>query len=257
MPMPKPRISAAQKPWFDIRNVAGKDKEADEAEILIYDYIGWGGVTALDFVAAVKALKVPRITVALNTPGGDVFDGLAIYNVLKAHEAEVHVRIDALAASIGSIIALAGDQIDMAESAYMMIHNPWGMVIGNANDMREMAGTLDKVGGSLEKIYQDRTGLSPKAVRAVMDAETWYTAEEAKAIGLVDSVTNKKKEEGEEDEEMSAAFDLATLGYKPPSAYLARLKEIQGGADCSHMTKRIEAMQHRRVALAQRGERSR
>jgi ATP-dependent Clp endopeptidase proteolytic subunit ClpP len=233
------------KQWFEIIS-----KKADpatnqaEAEILIYDYIGWGGVMAKDFVEAI------------NTPGGDVFDGLAIFNALKAHPAQIAVRIDALAASIGSIIALAGDTIEMADSGFLMIHNPWGLTIGNANEMRTMADLLDKVGGSLEKIYQDKTGMSAKAVRAAMDAETWYTAEEAKAAGFIDSIIEPKKKEEKKDEKMAAAFDLESFGYaKTPSAYLERLKQVQSGVDWTEAEHR-NAQMHQRMELVKRGERA-
>jgi ATP-dependent protease ClpP protease subunit len=123
-------------------------KSADEAEVMIYDEIGMFGVSAKQFVTDVKGIDAKRITVALNTPGGDVFDGIAIYNALRQHDATINVRIDGLAASCGSLIAMAGDTIEMAANAYLMIHNPWTFAVGDAADMRKQADVLDKLEGT-------------------------------------------------------------------------------------------------------------
>jgi ATP-dependent protease ClpP protease subunit len=170
--------------WFSIK----AQSETNAAEVLIYDYIGWGGVTAADFAKELKALNAQTITVRLNTPGGDVFDGLAIYNSLKDHGATIKVKIDGLAASIGSIIAMAGSTITMCESAFLMIHNPWALVIGNAKDMREMADTLDKIGGSLAGVYATRKGVSKEQAQAWMNEERWFTA---RRHGLRDLVPHR------------------------------------------------------------------
>jgi ATP-dependent protease ClpP protease subunit len=224
--------------WFSIK------AEAETADVLIYDYIGWGGVTAADFATALQAVTAKAITVRLNTPGGDVFDGLAIFNTLKAHGAQIHVRVDGIAASIGSIIAMAGHTITMGESAFLMVHNPWALTVGNAEDMRAMADTLEKIGGSLANIYASRAKTTPEQAQAWMNAETWFTADEAKALGLADAVQGAAKAE--------ASFDLS--GYaKVPKALTESVAERQLDPD----SVRRSALMRKRLALVERGEQSR
>lgn len=258
--MPLPKQIVAERKWFSMFAKTTKDKEGkeqQEAEVLIYDYIGWGGVMAKDFVTAFNALKNERITVGLNTPGGDVFDGLAIFNAIKNHAAHVTIRIDSLAASIGSVIALAGDTIQMAASAFLMVHNPWGLCVGNASEMRAMAATLEKVGGSLEKIYQRATGMSAKAVKLAMDEETWYTAEEAKAAGFVQEILGQGEEQAA-SAESTRAFDLSSFGYaKAPDAYLARFRQMQGGTDLTEEEAARTTLMRQRFGLVEREEMSR
>lgn len=192
--------------WFQIK------AEGHTAEILIYDFIGedWfgDGVTAKKMLAELADLKdVTEINVRINSPGGDVFDGIAIHNAFQRHPATVNVHIDGLAASIASVIAMAGDTIIMAENALMMIHNPHGFAMGEAADMRKTADLLDKAKESLVNTYlsragdaQDRAGLEK-----LMDEETWFTAEEAVDAGLADTVGNAVK--------IAAHFDMAPLNY--------------------------------------------
>lgn len=194
------------------------DHEDDEAEILIYDEIGWSwfgdGVTAKQFVKDIAALDVERLTVRINSGGGDVFEGLAIFNALCRHDAKVIVEIDGLAASIASVIALAGDEVNMSDNAFFMIHNPHGFAGGDAADMREFADLLDKIGGSLAGVYVDRSGQDIEAIQKLMDVETWLDAEEAKEAGFVDAITKGK--------EVHACADLS--GYsKAPKALVAQI----------------------------------
>lgn len=168
------------------------------AEVLIYDQIGssWfaDGVTAKSFMQALSDVgQVDSIDVRINSPGGLVFEGNAIYNALKNHPAKVNVHIDGIAASIASIIAMAGDTITMAENAAFMIHEPWSGVVGNADDMRKEAETLGKLTDISAKAYADRTGQPETAIRAAMKAETWYTASEALAAGFVDKISPNKQ----------------------------------------------------------------
>lgn len=231
----------AGRRWFAIQAKA----QSDEADVLIYDYIGWGGVTAADFAKELSALAAKTITVRINTPGGDVFDGLAIYNSLKDHGATIKVKVDGLAASIGSIIAMAGSTITMGESAFLMIHNPWALAIGNAADMREMAATLEKVGGSLAGIYATRAEITKEQAQIWMDGETWFTAEEAKAAGLADAVQGG-------DSGAQARFDLSA--YQRVPAPLAAAPPPDG---LDHDSVRRAALMRKRLALVERGEQSR
>lgn len=233
--------------WYAIQAKA----EADVAEVLIYDYIGWGGVTAVDFAKELQRVVAKTITVRLNTPGGDVFDGLAIYNALRAHGATIQVRVDGIAASIGSIIAMAGHTIAMGESAFLMIHNPWAMVIGNSADMREMAATLDKIGGSLAGVYATRPKVTIEQAQAWMNEETWMTADEAIAAGLADAVDVQARSGN------GQSFDLSGYGKVPP---VLREDGQQAGlrqAAVDPESQRRVAVMKKRLALVQRDERSR
>lgn len=187
------------------------NKKDKEAEIWLYDEIGYSffgdGVTAKQFAKDIKGLgKVDNITVRINSPGGDVFDGLAMYNTLAQHPAKVTVYVDGLAASIASVIAMAGDTINMAENAMIMVHNAWGMSIGNSRDMKEMADRLEKVDGSLITSYQNKTGLSIEEIMGLMDAETWMNAREALDLGFADNIVEELK--------MAAHFNLEKFRFK-------------------------------------------
>lgn len=174
--------------WYEIRNAA-----ADVAELWIYDYIGidfWTGegVSAKQFAKDLAAITAPAIDLHINSPGGSVFDGQAIHTSLVNHPATVTTYVDGLAASIASVVALAGNKVVMAANALFMIHNPMGCCCGAAGDMRDMADLLDKVGETIAGVYERKTGLAPAAIRQAMDAETWYTAEEALDAGFADEI---------------------------------------------------------------------
>lgn len=186
------------KSWYSIQ------AKADQAaEISIYDEIGFWGVTAKQFIGDLKAIDATTIKLAINSPGGAVFDALAIYNALRQHPANVEVTIMGVAASAASIIAMAGDTVVMPENAFMMIHNPLNMAYGNADDLREMADVLDKIGASLVGIYARRTGLPEDEIKALLDAETWLNAEEAVLKGFADELQPELK--------VAASFDMERL----------------------------------------------
>lgn len=186
--------------------------KVSEAEIWIYEEIGagwFGGLSAKQFADDLKALgKVEKITVRLNSPGGDVFDGIAIYNILKSNPARVTVNIDGLAASIASVIAMAGDEITMAENALMMIHEAWTIAMGNAGDFREIADRLEKVNGVIRDTYARQSGdkASADTITGLMAAETWMTAQEALDYGLIHSLSVSL--------DMAAHFDLDKYKFK-------------------------------------------
>ncbi len=176
--------------WYRIGPVmAATPEDPKVADVYVYDAIGgWMGVNSDDFVRDVAALDVDRIVLHLNTPGGDVFEGVAMANVLRAHPATVTVMVDGLAASAGSVVAMAGDEIVMGVGSQMMVHDAWGLSIGNAADMAKSAETLRSVSDSIASTYAARAGGTAADWRATMIAETWYTAEEAVAAGLADRV---------------------------------------------------------------------
>ncbi len=179
--------------WFTIL------AKAERTEILIYDQIGkdWfggDGVSAKEFAEALKEIPAKtEILICINSPGGNVWDGLAIYNQLKARREYVTARVDGVAASIASIIALAGKSLEMPKNSLLMIHDPSGMVMGNAEDMRDMAARLDSHADLLAGIYAEKTGKSREYMRGKMLDETWFDGEQAMATGLADSVIDEIK----------------------------------------------------------------
>lgn len=189
---------AQPKPVFQIRNAAKDGGNSSALEILLYEQIGedfWsgGGVSAKRFTDELKAAgDVSEINLRINSPGGVVFDGLTIYNALKDHPAKVVVDIDGIAASIASVIAMAGDEIRIAESAMVMIHDAQGLALGNHKEMEAMRDLLAKWDGQIAGVYAARTGRRVDTFRKLMDAETWFTAAEAKENGLADVVIPNK-----------------------------------------------------------------
>lgn len=181
----RPKASARSNSWF--RMQASGNSTAD---IFIYDEIGYWGVTAKQFVSDLKALgDVSLINLHINSPGGDVFDGIAIFNALKHHGASITVHIDGLAASMASVIAMVGNPVIMPENTMMMVHKPWGFAGGDANDMRDYADLLDKVESVLIPAYAQKTGKSSEEIAALLEDETWMDGTECLALGFADQVT--------------------------------------------------------------------
>ena len=174
--------------WYNIKNKAG-----ETADIYIFDEIGTYGVTAQEFINDIKELKGLPINLRINSLGGDVFDGMAMYNVIKRRKAKTTVYIEGIAASIATIIALGADEVVMAENSLFMIHNAWGGTMGEAKDMRKTADTLDKISSELTDIYRKKTGLSYDALQEMMDEETWLNANEAYELGFVDTISDSIK----------------------------------------------------------------
>ncbi len=141
------------KSWYSITAKAG----TKSADVSIYDEIGYWGVTAKQFIGDIKALDVDVIRLAINSPGGSVFDAIAMYNALRQHTASVEVTVMGVAASAASLVAMSGDKIVMPENAFMMIHNPLNFAYGNADDLRDMAEILDKIGASLVATFQTQS----------------------------------------------------------------------------------------------------
>jgi ATP-dependent protease ClpP protease subunit len=158
-------------------------------DLYLYDSIGgpFSTVTAERVVAQLQAVRGARVRVHLNSPGGDVFDGLAIYNTLRQHPGGVDVYVEGLAASIASVIALAGQSLVMSAASMLMVHEPHAVVIGDAHDMRHMAALLDKTTGVLVDVYGRRVA-DREQVRRWLHAETWLTAREAFDHGLADAI---------------------------------------------------------------------
>lgn len=196
------------------RMFAAAKNSNNELELLVYDSIGesfWGGGVTAEAVKQKlnEAGDVSKITMRINSPGGDVFEASAIYSVLTQHKADVECYVDGLAASAAFTIAMAGDTIHISESAMMMCHNALGMCFGNGNDMREMAKLLDKVSGTMRDIYSAKSGMKADDVQALMDAETWMTAAEAVEYGFADDVVKRDPKEEETAQALAASWDLS------------------------------------------------
>ena len=163
--------------------------DTGDATINIYDVIGedyftGAGMTGKVVSSILRKNQGKAITVNINSPGGLIFEGITIYNLLKEHDGEININIVGVAASIASIIAMAGDNIKIADSAFLMIHNGWNCVCGNKNDMREMADTLDQFDKSMVAIYSKQSGIDEKKIAKMMDAETWISGPDAIEMGL-------------------------------------------------------------------------
>ena len=196
------------KSWYMIR------ARGTGTEVLIYDEIGAYGVTAKGFLAEFGALPADAaIDLRLNSPGGSVFDAVAIYNALKRHAGEITVWIDGIAASAASYIAMAGDRVVMPENAFLMIHDPSGLVMGTAEDMRATADALDKVKGSLIQGYAAKSGAADEEIAALMAAETWLDAKDALDLGLIDRMAEPVK--------LAASFDVSKFRNAPPELVAA------------------------------------
>lgn len=221
-------------------------------EYFIYEDIGTPGISAKTFELDIKTLRAGAgdiINLRINSGGGSVFDGIGIYNALRRHPSKIIVSIDGLAASAASLIAMAGDTIEISASAYLMIHNPWiGGASGGANDLRKAAEDLDRLTQTFLAAYVARAKgrLSAERCKELMDAETWLNAQEAVSFGLADQVT--------EPLDMAACVSLTKFGYSnvpdfaesaEPGSIRARLRRMQ------LIVARNEAMQRGQRAAAE------
>jgi len=177
------------KNWYNIKAEAS----SKSADVYIFDEIGTFGLTAQSFIEEIKSYKDTPMSLHINCVGGDVFEGMAIYNVLKKRTARTTVYIEGLAASMGSVIALAGDEVVMAENSLFMIHNAWGGAMGEATEIRKTAALLDKISGEIADIYTKKTNLPYNRVKEMMDEETWLSADEAFNLGFIDSISDAIK----------------------------------------------------------------
>lgn len=187
--------------------------EGATATLRLFDpidsYGEWWGMSAKEFAATLDALPshIDTIRLMINSPGGDAFDGVAMVNVLRAHQARTVAVVQGLAASAASFIATAADEVIMAPNSTLMIHDAWGLCVGNADDMLSMGAVLDQLSNNIADIYAAKNGKPADEMRTLMRAETWFTATEAVVAGLADSV----------QETTPAAANRATT---PPAALI-------------------------------------
>lgn len=195
-------LDAIQLPWYTVRNAAEGGGPDDTTEIFIYESIGgWFGIPVADFVKELNEVKTKKIDVRINSPGGSLFDSIAIYNALVKKNAYVTTYVDALAASGASIIAMAGDEIVMMVGSQMMIHDALGIEIGNEADFLEFADFLGKQSNNIASVYANQAGGTIEDWRAMMRAETWMFADEAVTLGLATRIYSKPSDEPEADED--------------------------------------------------------
>ena len=229
---------------------------ASEDTITIYEMIGedpWtgGGVTVKRIDAALRSIGSNRdVTVNINSPGGDVFEGIAIYNRLREHQGAVNVKVLGVAASAASIIAMAGDNIQVGASSFIMIHNAWVLAVGNRHDMREIADFLEPFDRALADVYVARTGQELASVQASMDAETWFNGNQAVELGYADALlpADEIQEANDNDppaeEEAVKALrraEMALCHDMPRSAARDLLNKIRGKPDAASVPAKPDA----------------
>lgn len=231
---------------LDRWNPAVKAAVDDMPSISIYEVIGedpWtgGGVTVKRIDGALRAIGATKdVTVNINSPGGDVFEGIAIYNRLREHQGRVNVKVLGLAASAASIIAMAGDDIEIGASSFIMIHNAWVLAVGNRHDMREVADFLEPFDRALADVYVSRTGQSFEDVQAAMDAETWLNGSTAIELGYANALLAADEivaadPPTPEDEATKALRRIEILACQsaPRSAVRDMLNQIRGKPDAA------------------------
>lgn len=213
---PRAQLQQGRTDWYRITNLG-----TGTAVIYVYDEIGYWGTTAGDLVNELSELQgVTAIDLHINSPGGEVFEGIAIYNCLRAHPATITTYVDGIAASIASVIAMAGNRIVMGPHSQMMIHEGSGLCIGDADEMRKMADLLDFQSNNIAGVYAARAGGTVEDWRALMRTETWYTAETAVEAGLADEVAETVTAPGEAGDgvpDMGASWDLTLYAKRPPA----------------------------------------
>lgn len=201
--------------WYKIENATD-----DEASVLLYDYIGWPFNDEREFVQMLSSLKQSKIVIHINSPGGDVFAANAIYNAIKSHPSKPITRIESLAASAASYIAMAGSQKQAYKNTMLMIHEPMTGMWGNQYELRETADILEQISGQMIDMYADNANIGKREIKDMLKAETWMTAKVAKEKGFIDTIIEAGKG-------AKAAFDLSIFANLPDEVKAeAKPKEI-------------------------------
>jgi len=192
------------KQWFTV----AKDKAKATAAIRIFNDIGDFGITAADFAGELESIgDVSQLDIAIQSNGGDVSHGFAIFNILNRHKARKVVTVEGLAASMASVIAMVGDEVRMPQNAMMMIHNPWGALMGEADQIKSFGEALATMQDNIADAYVARTGMDKTEILDMMARETWLSAKKAVELGFADTVENALQ--------VSAAFDLGKFHHVP------------------------------------------
>ena len=239
----KPRVENLNQ-WYRMET----DASGEVSEVFLYDDIGgWWGVEASEFVKDLSQIASSQIVLRVNSPGGSVYDALAIMNALKRHKATVTATVDGIAASAASFIIMAADEVIMGKGAELMIHDALTISIGNAADFREEAEFLDRVSNNIASIYADRAGGTTEQWRERMVAETWYSAEEAVSAGLADSVVGAENDE-KAAENLKRSIDFSAFAYAGRRKAPAPPQHTNGAT-------RTDITPHLAAALAAAGDR--
>ena len=224
--------SSAMERW----NGGIKAAKSDENSISVFDVIGadWygDGVTASRIAAALRSIGGADVTVNINSPGGDMFEGLAIYNLLREYEGKVTVKVLGLAASAASIIAMAGDEVQIGRGAFLMIHNCWVYAMGNRHDLQQIAADMVPFDKAMNDIYSARTGLDAATIDAMMDAETYIGGSDAVEKGFADRLLSADEIADGDDSPAAALRKLDAMLAKtdaPRSERRKLLKALTGG----------------------------
>lgn len=221
-----------------IRAVVDDVEDDPDRTISVYDVIGYDywtgeGVTAKRISAALRNMGAGPVTVNINSPGGDMFEGLAIYNLLREHKGEVTTKVLGLAASAGSIVAMAGDKVQIARAGFLMIHNAWVIAIGNRNDLRETADYLEPFDRAMADIYAARTGEDIKAMQKLMDAESWIGGSAAVEDGFADELLPSDQVENKDGKAKASAVRRMEAALRasgmPKSEAMRLISEFKSG----------------------------
>jgi ATP-dependent Clp protease protease subunit len=234
---------AAFDRWSDeaagVRALALGDNVITMMEIIGEDFWTGGGVTAKKVAAQLRAIGDRPVEVQINSPGGDMFEGLAIYNVLREHPQAITVKVMGMAASAASIIAMAGDTIEIGAASFLMIHNCWVVAVGNRHDLAETAAFLEPFDTAMAGVYAQRTGLDAKAIQKLMDAETYMSGQTAIDQGFADSLlpadafkVDDKAKAADREFSKLRALELSLMAQgKTRSQARAEIHELRGTTD--------------------------
>jgi ATP-dependent Clp protease, protease subunit len=210
------------RPCFAFSNIEAADNKP--AVLSIYEDIGFWGTQAGEFIAQLGQVQGTEVHVEINSPGGDVFAALAMYNALRASGKKIVAKVMGVAASAASLVFMAGDERVMPKNTHLMVHNPWTIALGNAAELRDQADTLDKIGDSLVATYVARSGMSEEDVRAMLSKDTWLNADESKEKGLATEVVDEIKATAKFDmdradlpEAVRAVFAATKPAVQPPA----------------------------------------
>ncbi|MFZ5745269.1 MAG: head maturation protease, ClpP-related [Pseudomonadota bacterium] len=249
LPMPhEQRIGAYTKPevfdrWTDVaakRGPAAQGNVIEMYDVIGYDWWDGGGVTAKGVSDQLKAFKGQPVTVMINSPGGNMFEGIAIYNLLRERDGEITVKIVSLAASAASVIAMAGDRIEISAASFLMIHNCWVVAIGNRNDMQATAEWLAPFDAAIAEVYAMRSGRTVEECASWMDAETYMSGATAIERGFADALLSA--DATDEDPAAGAkARDIATVRSTEQALLASGMTRTQARAHINQIKGKREA----------------
>ena len=201
-------FAKSERPPDPMRKYQIKAMDDDSTDILLYGIVAWWDLDSKQFAEDLMRITTSKVNLRINSPGGNVFDGIGMYNSIKTHPAQFTSIIESSALSIMSVVALASETVKIAKNAFMMLHEPWSIIAANAKDLRKEADVLDKLSGGMAGTYMEKTGKSAKNVKEWMGEETWFNAQEAKDAGLVDEIIGENKE-------AKSFFDLSIFANVP------------------------------------------